>query len=137
VLAFIGLERTLKAAVTVFDITDPSQVQYVDMIVGEGDRSPESLVAFKAGSHYCVAVAHEVSDTTSLSSCRAGCAARSATGQTRTDAVRPGNRGCADRRSDRCRRHDDGWQEAGRADRRDRNRAGRESGLAPFLPVDY
>jgi len=36
------------------------------MIVGEGDRSPEGLVAFKAGSRYYVAVAHEVSDTTSL-----------------------------------------------------------------------
>ena len=66
VLAFIGLERTLKAAVALFDITDPRQVQYVDMIVGEGDRSPEGLVAFKAGSRYYVAVAHEVSDTTSL-----------------------------------------------------------------------
>jgi hypothetical protein len=66
VLAFIGLERTLKAAIAVFDITDPSQVQYVDMIVGDGDLSPEGLVAFKAGSRYYVAVAHEVSDTTSL-----------------------------------------------------------------------
>jgi hypothetical protein len=66
VLAFIGLERTLKAAVAVFDITDPTQVRYIDMIVGEGDRSPEGLVAFKAGSGYYVAVAHEVSDTTTL-----------------------------------------------------------------------
>jgi len=66
VMAFVGLERTLKAALAVFDITDPSHVRYVDMIVGEGDRSPEGLVAFKAGSRYFVAVAHEVSDTTSL-----------------------------------------------------------------------
>jgi hypothetical protein len=66
VLAFVGLERTLKAAVAIFDITDPSQVRYVDMIVGEGDRSPEGLVAFQAGSRYFLAVAHEVSDTTSL-----------------------------------------------------------------------
>ena len=66
VLAFVGLERTLKAAVAVFDITDPRDVRYLDMFVGEGDRSPEGLVAFKAGSRYYVAVAHEVSDTTSL-----------------------------------------------------------------------
>jgi hypothetical protein len=66
VLAFVGLERTLTASFAVFDITDPSQVKYIDMIVGVGDRSPEGLVAFKAGSRYYVAVAHEVSDTTSL-----------------------------------------------------------------------
>jgi hypothetical protein len=66
VLAFIGLERTLKAAIAVFDITDPQQVRYIDMVVGEGDRSPEGLVAFKAGGRYFVAAAHEVSDTTSL-----------------------------------------------------------------------
>lgn len=66
VLAFVGLERTLKAALAVFDITDPGAVRYIDMIVGDGDRSPEGLVAFKAGSRYFVAVAHEVSDTTAL-----------------------------------------------------------------------
>ncbi len=66
VLAFIGLERTLKAALAVFDITDPQDVRYIDMIVGEGDRSPEGLLAFKAGSRHFVAVAHEVSDTTAL-----------------------------------------------------------------------
>ncbi|WP_425259293.1 choice-of-anchor I family protein [Rubrivivax sp. RP6-9] len=66
VLAFIGLERTLKAAIAVFDITHPRRVRYVDMIVGEGDLSPEGLVAFKAGGRYHLAAAHEVSDTTSL-----------------------------------------------------------------------
>lgn len=66
VLAFIGLERTLKAAFAVYDVTDPADVRYVDMIVSDGDRSPEGLVAFKAGPRYFVAVANEVSDTTSL-----------------------------------------------------------------------
>ncbi|WP_162910975.1 choice-of-anchor I family protein [Azohydromonas sediminis] len=66
VLAFVGLERTLKAAIAVFDITDPHAVEYLDMIVGEGDRSPEGLTAFRVGRRHYVAIAHEVSDTTSL-----------------------------------------------------------------------
>lgn len=66
VLAFIGLERTTLAAFAVYDVTDPSEVRYVDMIVSPGDRSPEGLTAFKAGPRYFVAVANEVSDTTSL-----------------------------------------------------------------------
>ena len=66
VLAFIGLERTLKSAIAVYDITDPHDVRYIDMIVSDGDRSPEGLTAFKVGSRYYVAAAHEVSDTTSL-----------------------------------------------------------------------
>ena len=66
VLAFIGLERTLKSAFAVYDITDPQDVAYIDMIVSEGDVSPEGLTAFKAGHRYYVAIANEVSDTTSL-----------------------------------------------------------------------
>jgi len=66
VLAFIGLERTLKSAIAVYDITDPHDVEYLDMIVSEGDVSPEGLTAFRAGHRHYVAVAHEVSDTTSL-----------------------------------------------------------------------
>ncbi|MGE5160587.1 MAG: choice-of-anchor I domain-containing protein [Betaproteobacteria bacterium] len=66
VLAFIGLERTTTAAFAVYDITDPADVRYVDMIVSPGDRSPEGLAAFRAGPRYFVAVADEVSDTTSL-----------------------------------------------------------------------
>lgn len=66
VLAFIGLERTLKSAIAVYDITDPHDVRYIDMIVSDDDRSPEGLTAFKVGSRYYVAAAHEVSDTTSL-----------------------------------------------------------------------
>jgi len=66
VLAFVGLERTLKSALAVFDITDPTDVQYLDMIVSEGDLSVEGLTAFKQRGRYYVAIANEVSDTTSL-----------------------------------------------------------------------
>ena len=66
VLAFIGLERTLKSAIAVYDITDPHEVQYIDMLVSEGDLSPEGLTAFRVGKHYFLAAAHEVSGTTAL-----------------------------------------------------------------------
>ena len=66
VLAFIGLERTLKSAFAIYDVTDPEDVEYVDMIVSDGDLSPEGLTAFKAGHRHYVAVANEVSDTTAL-----------------------------------------------------------------------
>lgn len=49
-----------------FDITDPETSKYVDMIVSDGDISPEGLIAFGDGSGYFLAVANEVSDTTSL-----------------------------------------------------------------------
>jgi hypothetical protein len=65
-LAFIGLERTLKSAVAVYDVTDPKNVRYLDMIISEGDVSPEGLKAFRVGDGYYLAVANEVSDTTSL-----------------------------------------------------------------------
>jgi DNA-binding beta-propeller fold protein YncE len=63
---FVGLERTTKSAIAVFDITDPASSKYVDMIVSEDDVSPEGLVAFASGDDYFLAVANEVSDTTSL-----------------------------------------------------------------------
>jgi len=66
VLAFVGLERATTSAFGVFDITDPADVKYIDMIVSDGDRSPEGLAAFKVGDRYYVAIAHEVSDTSSL-----------------------------------------------------------------------
>ena len=64
--AFIGLERTLKGAVAVFDITDPALSTYVDMIVTEGDVAPEGLVAYRHRGDYFLAIANEVSRTTSL-----------------------------------------------------------------------
>lgn len=66
VLAFIGLERTKTSAIAVYDITDPRDVSFITMIRSEGDVSPEGLTAFRAGSRYFVAVAHEVTDTTTL-----------------------------------------------------------------------
>jgi hypothetical protein len=77
VLAFVGLERApvppegsppsaYRAAFAIFDITDPEDVEYLDMIVAVGDQSPEGLVAFEARGRAYVAVAHEVSDTTTL-----------------------------------------------------------------------
>lgn len=64
--AFIGLERTTKAAVAIFDITDPASASFVDMIVTDGDVSPEGLKAFNYGGTYYLAIANEVSSTTSL-----------------------------------------------------------------------
>jgi hypothetical protein len=67
-LAFIGLERgkTGQSAVAVFDVTSPHDVHFLDMIVSDGDTSPEGLTAFKAQGRWFLAVANEVSDTTSL-----------------------------------------------------------------------
>ena len=64
--AFVGLERTTKSAVAVFDVTDPYDVAFVDMIVGEGDVSPEGIVVFRHRGTDYLAVAHEVSNTTTL-----------------------------------------------------------------------
>ncbi len=59
--AFVGLERTLSAAVAIFDITNPHEAKFLDMIVTEGDVSPEGLAPFKfRGNHY-LAIANEVS----------------------------------------------------------------------------
>ena len=66
VLAFIGLERAVESAIAVYDITDPTGVEYVGMIVSDGDVSPEGLHAFRVGSRYFVAAANEISDTTTL-----------------------------------------------------------------------
>ncbi len=59
----IGLERTLTSATAIYDITNPHSVRFVDMIVADGDVSPEGLKAFKARGRYYVAIANEVSDT--------------------------------------------------------------------------
>jgi len=64
--AFIGLERTRKSAVAVFDVTNPHKASYVDMIVTEGDISPEGLAAFHYRGDFYLAVANEVSNTTTL-----------------------------------------------------------------------
>lgn len=60
-LAFIGLERTTRSAVAIFDISDPANSSFLDMIVSD-DTSvlrPEGLVAFSSGGRNFLAVAHE------------------------------------------------------------------------------
>lgn len=57
--AFIGLERTLKSAVAVFDITEPAKTFYVDMIVTDGDRAPEGLAAYHYRGEFYLAIANE------------------------------------------------------------------------------
>lgn len=64
--AFIGLERTKKSAVAIFDITNPNKVSFTDMIVTEGDVSPEGLAAYHYRGNFYLAIANEVSNTTSL-----------------------------------------------------------------------
>lgn len=64
--AFVGLERTTKGAVAVFDITDPREASFVDMIVTEGDVSPEGLKAYHHRGEFYLAIANEVSNTTTL-----------------------------------------------------------------------
>lgn len=65
-LAFIGLERTTTSAVAVYDITDPANATFIDLIVGAGDLSPEGLSAFTRNGKAYLAVANEVSGTTSV-----------------------------------------------------------------------
>lgn len=65
-LAFIGLERATTSAIAVYDITDPANASFVDMIVGAGDLSPEGLSTFTIDGILYLAVANEVSGTTSL-----------------------------------------------------------------------
>lgn len=64
--AFIGLERTKTAAVAIFDITDPRNAQYVDMIATGGDIAPEGLIAYHHKGDFYLAIANEVSKTTTL-----------------------------------------------------------------------
>ncbi|MEN2988562.1 choice-of-anchor I family protein [Tistrella sp. BH-R2-4] len=67
-LAFIGLERS--SATMVFDITDPENVTFLDLIATEGDVSPEGLLYIAAGDAADgiakLIVANEVSGTTTL-----------------------------------------------------------------------
>jgi len=61
--AFVGLERATKSAVAIFDVTDLESVQFVDMIVTNGDLSPEGLAAYKYRGRYYLAIANEVPAT--------------------------------------------------------------------------
>jgi len=68
-LAFVGLERTTSSAVAVFDITDPSNATFLQMIVGEAgtELRPEGLTVFEHEGKVFLAVANEsVDDIPSL-----------------------------------------------------------------------
>ncbi len=58
--AFVGLERATSSAIAVFDITDPHDVEFLDMIVTPGDLSPEGLAAFELRGEFYLAIANEV-----------------------------------------------------------------------------
>ena len=58
--AFVGLERTLKRAVAVFDVTSPYDVRFLDMIVTDGDVSPEGLAVYHYRGTFYLAIANEI-----------------------------------------------------------------------------
>ena len=57
--ALVGLERTTKGAVAVFDITDPAAASFVNMIVTDGTTRPEGLTTFVKDSMVYLAIANE------------------------------------------------------------------------------
>jgi hypothetical protein len=61
--AFVGLERTTSSAIAVFDVTNPHDVSFLDMIVTPGDLSPEGLAAFHYRGDFYLAIANEVRAT--------------------------------------------------------------------------
>jgi IMP dehydrogenase/GMP reductase len=65
-IAAIGLERTLKGAVALYDITDPANATFLDMLVTEGDLAPEGLEGFEIDGKSYLAIANETSNTTTL-----------------------------------------------------------------------
>jgi DNA-binding beta-propeller fold protein YncE len=64
--AFIGLERTLKAAVALFDVSDPVNTRFVRLLVSDGDRAPEGLKGFVLGGVSYLAFSNETSNTTTV-----------------------------------------------------------------------
>jgi DNA-binding beta-propeller fold protein YncE len=58
--AFVGLERTTSSTIAVFDITDPHEARFLDMIVTLGDLSPEGLAVFSFRGDDYLAIANEV-----------------------------------------------------------------------------
>jgi DNA-binding beta-propeller fold protein YncE len=58
--AFVGLERTTSSAIAVFDVTNPYEATFLDMIVTPGDLSPEGLAAFAFRGGFYLAIANEV-----------------------------------------------------------------------------
>lgn len=63
-LLFLGLERS--NAIMTWDLTDLNNIQFLDMIFTAGDIGPEGLSFFSNAQGSFLAVASEVSETTSL-----------------------------------------------------------------------
>lgn len=61
--AFVGLERTTKSAVAVFDITDIGHVGFVDMIITDLDLRPEGLEGFTMDGKHFLAITNEGNDS--------------------------------------------------------------------------
>jgi len=60
--AFIGLERTTKSAVAVYDITDPANASFLDMLVTDGDLAPEGIQIFESNGKNYLSIANESRD---------------------------------------------------------------------------
>ncbi|MFZ5506603.1 MAG: choice-of-anchor I family protein [Pseudomonadota bacterium] len=65
-LAFIGLERAKDTVVAIYDVTNPNAATFLDFIVDADSLSPEGLSAFEYDGKLFLAVANEVSGTTSM-----------------------------------------------------------------------
>ncbi len=63
-LLFLGLERS--NAIMVWDISNFQNIQFLDMLFTRGDVGPEGLSFFNSSQGSFLAVANEVSETTSL-----------------------------------------------------------------------
>lgn len=57
--AFIGLERTTSSAVAVFDISNPFDPNFLDLIVTAGDLAPEGLAVYHDRGQFYLAIANE------------------------------------------------------------------------------
>ena len=64
--AFVGLERTLQAAIAMFDITDAENTQFMRLIVSPGDRAPEGLKGYQLDGQNYLAFSNEGSNTTTV-----------------------------------------------------------------------
>jgi DNA-binding beta-propeller fold protein YncE len=65
--AFVGLERTTRGAVAVFDITDPSNGSFVRMLLTDTTETrPEVMHAFQMDGMYYLAVANEGSNASTF-----------------------------------------------------------------------
>ena len=69
--AFIGLERTLRAAIAMFDVTDAENTQFMRLIVSPDngpstDRAPEGLRGYELDGQRYLAYSNEASNTTTV-----------------------------------------------------------------------